>query len=177
MTWKKKSSTTVHEGKYVKVTLDEVEIPNGDVRRFTVVHKEPGVLIIPWDGENLTLVGQYRYPIDAFHWEFPQGHAEGHGLEEACRFELKEETGFTAGTVTPLGNFYLAAGHHTQKCHVFLATDLEQVGAEREASEEGMQTRTVSLAEFEQEVVEGKITDASTLASFALFTAQADKNF
>lgn len=126
--------------------MTEDQIANDAGREFTygVVRKKPFALIIPWDGTYFTLVGQYRYPVDTFSWEFPQGHFEHDSIIETARHELEEETGLKAGDIKKIGGFNLAPGHHTQVCHIFLATQLTVGTINRDASEEDMQTKQVT---------------------------------
>ena len=57
-----------------------------------------GVLPVEDDG-SVWLVGQYRYPLQAYSWEIPEGGGpESESPEATARRELREETGLTAGT-------------------------------------------------------------------------------
>ena len=84
-------------------------------------------LIVPVEGNRLHLVEQYRHPVAARRWEFPCGTAD-EGLdtdaESVAARELREETGLAAGRLTRLGTLDLAPGMLSQRCTVFLATDL-----------------------------------------------------
>jgi len=152
----------------MEITEDQVETESGKRFAFGVVHKKPFALIIPWDGRCFTLVGQYRYPVDRFSWEFPQGHFEHDTVFATARKELEEETGLKAGEIKEMGGFYLAPGHHTQICNMFLATQLSAGKIAREETEEGMKTKRVSLEEFQKMVIREEITDGPTLAAFSL---------
>ncbi len=152
----------------MEVTEDKIETPRGRKMTFGVIHKKPFALIIPWDGKHFTLVGQYRYPIDSFTWEFPQGHYEHASIEVTAQKELREETGLEAKKLIKIGEFYLASAHHTQKCHIFFATELIAKKPQREESEEDMQMKKVTLDNFENMIIEGQIKDGPTLAAFTI---------
>ncbi len=172
MTWQKISSKQVYKNKWMEVTEDIVKNDSGKELNFGVVHKKPFALIIPWDGKFLTLVGQYRYPVDFFSWEFPMGHFEDHSsIEEAAKQELQEEAGLKAGKMQEIKDFYLGPGHHTQVCYMFLAIELEEVGQSLEDSEEGMQVKKVTVDEFREMVKEGIIKDGPTLSAFGILMA------
>ena len=168
MPWKKLSSKQVYKSKWMEVTEDQVETETGKPLTYGVVHKEPFALIIPWDGTHFTLVGQYRYPVDYFSWEFPQGHLEHDTVYETALRELKEETGLKAESIEEIGSFHLAPGHHSQVCHVFFATKILKGDSEREQSEEDMETKEITLEELEKMINEGEIKDGSTIAAFSL---------
>lgn len=147
------------------MTEDEVKTDFGQRLTYGVVHKEPWALIIPWDGTHLYLVGQYRYPVNAFSWEFPQGHFEHSSIIETAREELREETGLRAKKLKPVGRFWLASGHHTQGCHIFLATQLTQGAQELEGSERGMRVKKVTPTQLQTMIRRGVIKDGPTIAA------------
>lgn len=156
----------------MEITEDQVITDFGKHLTYGVVHKEPFALIIPWDGNHLFLVGQYRYPVNEFSWEFPQGHFEHSAIVETAQKELREETGLTASTVEEVAVFNLAPGHHSQKCHVFLATELTAGKNKLEESEEGMKTKKLTVAEFQEMIATGDIKDAPTIAAFGIIIAK-----
>lgn len=168
MAWKKIISKSVYKNKWMEVTEDQVETDFGKHLTYGVVHKEPSALIIPWDGHHIFLVGQYRYPVDEFSWEFPQGHFEHSAIAETAQKELREETGLTASTVEEVAVFNLAPGHHSQKCHIFLATNLTEGKSEPEDSEEGMKVKKVTIVEFQEMIARGDIKDGPTIAAFGM---------
>lgn len=169
MTWQKLSSSTMYKNRYMTVTEDELVTDHGDKVIFGIVHKEPAVQIIPWDGERVTIISQYRYPVDHLSWEFPAGHMEHNNIEVCALAELEEEAGLKAQKIIEIGTFAIAPGHLTQICHVFLATDLFQGQQNLEPAEKGMQIKTVNLAELNQMIINHEITDGLTLSSLKLF--------
>src|SRR4030088_2494469 len=78
---------------------DQIEGTNGAPGLYSVVEKLDYSLIIPRDDVGVFLVEQYRYPVGARYWEFPQGtwedRPEAEPLEVA-REELEAETGLGA---------------------------------------------------------------------------------
>lgn len=165
MAWQKLKSKEVYRNRYMWVTEDEVLTDHSDQVTYGIVHKEPAVLIIPWDGEKTTLIGQYRYPVDFFSWEWPAGHYEHDNVESAARAELEEEAGLVAGKLEKLGEYFIAPGHLTQVCHIYLATDLSQGQRQLEASEKGMQLKEATLDEVNQLIRVGEIKDGLTIVA------------
>lgn len=168
MAWKLKSSKEVYKNKWMRVTEDKVVTEFGNELTWGVIRKEPFVLVIPWDGKAFTLVGQYRYPVDFYSWEFPCGHTEGKDVEESAKEELKEETGLVAEKIELLANYHLAPGYQTQVGYVFLARGLRFVKVNREGAEKGMKVRKVTIDEFENMIQNGEIKDGVTLAAYTL---------
>ncbi len=167
MPWKVHSTKDVYTSKWMRVTEDEVETDFGKRLMYNVLHRTDFSLVIPWDGEKFVLVGQYRYPIDAYSWEFPMGSADEHSPDEVAARELAEETGMTAGVMQKIGMFYVANGHCTQACHAYLATDLVEGEQHLEAGEEGMGVRRVSFDALSQMINDGTIKDGPTISAFA----------
>ena len=93
--------------------------------------------------------------------------AEIDPAELAAR-ELAEETGLVAGRMEFLGDLDLAPGTSSQREHVFLATDLREGPIGREDSEQDMQARWFTVAEFEDMVRRSEVVDAQTLAAYLL---------
>ena len=75
--------------------------PGGSPGIYGVVHfKNRAIGVIPLDEAGYTyLVGQYRYPLQLYSWEIPEG---GGPLDEdpleAAKRELREETGLEGCT-------------------------------------------------------------------------------
>ncbi|MFZ2199382.1 MAG: NUDIX hydrolase [Microgenomates group bacterium] len=169
MTWQKISSTEKYKNRYMTVTEDEVVTDYDDHVMFGIVHKKPGASIIPWDGQYFTIVGQYRYPVDYFSWEFPAGHFEHENMESTARAELEEEAGLLAGKIEKIGEFHLGPGHHTQIIHFFLATELSQGKQNLETAEKGMQIKKVTHEELNQMIKSGEVKDSLTIAALKFF--------
>jgi 8-oxo-dGTP pyrophosphatase MutT (NUDIX family) len=165
------STRRVYENPWLSVREDAIEREDGSHGVHAVVDKHDGAIVVPWDGERLTLVGQVKYPIGRFCWEFPQGATDddaGATPEHTARAELVEETGLRAGTLAHLGRLFYAPGILSQPFDAWLATDLVAGEATPEQTEVGLRTRAVTPAEFDALVREGEIVDAATLAAVQL---------
>ena len=168
------SSRLVYENPWLSVREDAIERQDGSRGIHAVIDKNDGAVVVPWDGERLTLVGQVKYPIGAFTWELPQGasdHDDAKAPEEVARAELLEETGLRAGSLRHLGRLNYAPGILSQVFDAWLATDLEAGEAEPEATEVGLETRAVTPAEFDAMLLDGQIVDAASLGVLHLLRA------
>jgi 8-oxo-dGDP phosphatase len=165
------SSREVYRNSWMTVREDGVRRADGTSGIYGVIDKPDYALIIPVDGEALHLVEQFRYPLGLRRWEFPQGTAPGlveMDARELAARELREETGLIAGELTELGRLDVAAGMSSQRGRVFLATELTEGPHERELEEQDMRTAWFKRTEFEQLIARGEITDAQSLAAYAL---------
>jgi 8-oxo-dGTP pyrophosphatase MutT (NUDIX family) len=164
------STRLVYENPWVRVREDAIERGDGSEGVYAVVDKNEGALVVPWDGERVTLVGQFKYPVGRVYWEFPQGAIdhEDASPEATARAELVEETGLRAGRLEHLGRLFYSYGLSSQGFDLWLATELVQGEAQPEPTEVGIETRAVTRDEFDAMVVEGEIADAASLAAWEL---------
>lgn len=165
------SSRQVYANAWMTVREDEIRRPDGSDGIYGVVDKPTAAVVIPFDGERLHLVEQFRYPVGERRWEFPMGtapdRAEQDPAELAAR-ELAEETGLVAGRMELLGRLDIAPGMSSQREHVFLATELTTGAAAREHTEQDMRAAWFTVAAFEGMIRDGGIVDAQTLAAYLL---------
>ena len=165
------TSREVYRNNWMVVREDEIRRPDGSLGIFGVIDKPAYVLIIAADADRFRLVEQFRYPLGARRWEFPQGTAPGlvevEPTELAHR-ELREETGLLAGSMEVLGCLDIAPGMSSQRGWVFHATDITEGVPDREHEEQDMRSRWFARTEVEQMIRTGKITDSQSIAALAL---------
>jgi 8-oxo-dGTP pyrophosphatase MutT (NUDIX family) len=97
--WTINAEKSVCENPWIQVSEFAVTNPSGKVGIYGKVHfKNIAVGFVVLDEEMHTwLVGQYRFPLQQYSWEIPEGGApEGTDPLLTAHRELKEETGFTA---------------------------------------------------------------------------------
>ncbi len=156
----------IHQGAVVAFHQLTVADRSGNEHPRDVVRHPGAVSVIPFDGENITLVQQYRASIDADMLEIPAGKRDVDGeppVVTAAR-ELAEEVGLSAESLELLVNMHHSAGFCDEYGYIFLATGLSPVPFERQGPEEEvMSVHTVSLSDAVKMCFEGRITDAKTL--------------
>lgn len=165
------SSRIAYENRWTRVREDRIRHPDGSDGLYGVVERSDFVVIVPWDRGRLTLVEQFRYPVQARILEFPMGMWErrpGVDPAELAAGELREETGLIAGSMQLAGTLLQGPGYCTQQGHIFLATDLTQGAPEREVTEQDMICRSVGLDEFEAMARDGTVREAMTISAFGL---------
>ena len=152
---------------------DDIRRPDGSLGIYSVVDKPTFALVMPFDGRRFCLVEQFRYPVGARRWEFPQGtapelaHTEPKELAER---ELREETGLHAASFEALGQLDVAPGMSSQRGWVFLATGITAGESDREHEEQDMHSTWFPRADVEEMIRAGVISDAQTIAAYGLFT-------
>lgn len=172
--WEIVSTRVVYDNPWIRVREDEVVRPDGLPGIYGVVHfKNVAVGVLAVEDGMLYLVGQYRYPLERYSWEIPEGGCpEGDDPLQAARRELAEETGLRARRWTKMGEAHLSNSVSDELAVWFLAEGLEQ-GERRPEGTEKLQVRRVSLEEAQGMVDAGEITDAlSVLAIQQLLLRQ-----
>ena len=166
------ASREVYRNKWMRLREDDIRRPDGSTGVYAVVDKPTYALVIPQDGDRFHLVEQFRYPLGLRRWEFPQGTApEQEHLEprELAIRELREETGLRAASMAALGQLDVAPGMSSQRGWAYLATGITEGEHEREHEEQDMHSQWFSRTQLERLIRGGEITDAQSIAAWALF--------
>lgn len=164
--WTTLSGEDKYENPWIKVTEYQVINPAGGKGIYGKIHfKNKGIGIIPIDEEgNTWLVGQYRYTLNEFHWEIPEGGGPlNENSLEAAKRELKEETGLTAKKWTPLLRMNPSNSTSDEESVIFLAEGLEHGESELEETEADLTVRKIPLKEAIDMVVRGEIADGMSM--------------
>jgi|SRR6185312_7265378 len=165
--WKILAERPIYDNPWIGVTEYDVINPGGGKGIYGKVHyKGLAIGILAMDEEGyIWLVGQYRFVLDAYSWEIPEGggHPDIPPLESAKR-ELVEETGLVARDWSLLMELHLSNSVSDERAFVYLARGLEQ----REAMPEETEQLTVWRLPFEEAykmVERGEITDSISVAA------------
>jgi len=182
--WRRISRRVAYSNPWIELYHDEVVRPDGQPGIYGVVHfLHRAIGVVPIDearGQDLPpgggrggshgrdrvlLVGQYRYTMDRYSWEIPEG---GGGFdespEEAARRELAEETGYAGGEWRELCRAELSNSVTDEVTILFVATGLVPGPASPEGTER-LQTRWVEFDEAMAMIGRGEISDAMTIVA------------
>ncbi len=169
--WTRRGSRVVFDNPWIRVREDDVIRPDGQPGTYGVVEmKTWAVAVVPLTANGDTfLVGQYRYTLDHYSWEVPEGGASKEMPPvDSARRELLEETGITAARWTYLGEAHLSNSVTDEVGAIFLAEELTFGEAQPEGTEQ-LRLRRLPLAEAVGMALNGQISDA--LAVIALLRA------
>jgi 8-oxo-dGTP pyrophosphatase MutT (NUDIX family) len=165
--WRQRSRRLVYQNAWVSVLHDEVDRPDGRPGIYGVIHfQDHAVAIVALDDRNwVALVGQWRYTIDAYSWEIPEGGVppDETPLVGAQR-ELREETGLHAGQWREIARIAVSNSVTDELGTIFLATDLKQGDASPDGTED-LRLRWVDFAEALAMIDDGRITDLLTIGA------------
>ncbi len=152
----------VYDNKWINLTEYQVINPSGGNGIYGKVHfKNYAIGILPLDEEyNTYLVGQYRFTLDKYSWEIPEGGGPVElDILESAKRELKEETGLVAEEWIKLLDLHLSNSVTDEYCCIFLARGLKQEEAMPEETEQ-LVVKKVSFDEAYAMVEHGIITDS-----------------
>ena len=164
--WRRHSRRSVYANPWLELFHDEVTRPDGSPGIYGVVHlRNAAVGVVPVDDEGrVLLVGQYRYTLDAYSWEIPEGGVgPDETLLEGAQRELREETGFEAADWRLLFRFSMSNSVTDEVGAIYVATGLTAGESSPEASED-ITLRWMPLDEAVTMIDRGELTDVMSVS-------------
>ena len=154
---------------FLKLVRDRVRLPTGIESDYELIESgDCSCVLVRTAPGRFLFVRQYRYVIGEITWELPMGTIEvGETPEQAARREVCEETGVVLKDLEPLGTIIPSNGQSTQRIHLFLATAQGELEAQPDASEL-IEVHHLAVAQIQDLIESGAITDAATLAALLL---------
>lgn len=156
----------VFKGKVVDLSVDRIELPNGNITELEVIRHPGAAAMVPLtaDGDVL-LVRQYRYATDGWLLEVPAGKLDPGEPPEVCAArELEEEVGHRPTELLELGWIWTTPGFTDEKIWLYLARGLEP-GAQELQSDEVLTVATVPFSEAIDRVHRGEICDGKSVCA------------
>ena len=163
--WTTLDSDVKYENNWIKVTHNNVITPGDDKGIYGTVHyKNWAIGMIPLDSDlNTWIVGQYRYPLNQFTWEIPEGGGPiGEMALETAKRELSEEVGLRAKKWTLIQKFHLSNSVSDEYGELFIAEELEEFENHPD-SDEDLIVKKLPFEEVYQMVLKGEITDSMSI--------------
>jgi ADP-ribose pyrophosphatase len=111
----------------------------------------------------MVMIRQFRKPADKVMFEVPAGKIDpGEDPMDAAKRELKEETGYTAGSVRYLTKFYPTVGYSQELLYLYLMEDLTPGETDFDENE-AIDMEEWSIGDLHEMVIKGEIDDAKTI--------------
>jgi ADP-ribose pyrophosphatase len=162
-------SEKIFKGAVFDVERDSLREENGiEIIREVVRHPGGAGALPLFDDGRVALVKQYRHPARRELLEIPAGRIEAGETPEMCAArEMEQETGFRAGRIEKLAEFYTTPGFCEEKLHVYLATDLAP-SSQALDHDELVEVVYLPFAEAAQMAESGGIEDSKTIIALLL---------
>lgn len=177
--WTLKSKEIVYDNNWIRVEHHDVLNPSQKPGIYGKIHfKNIAIGIIPVDQEGYSwLVGQYRYPLDEYSWEIPEGGGKvGTQPIVTAKRELLEETGIVAQKWTHIQKIHTSNSVSDEYAMIYLAEELSFEKAQPDEDEELM-VKKIHLKDLYQMVLAGEITDSLSVAGIFKLKALLPQHF
>ncbi|MDD3023998.1 MAG: NUDIX hydrolase [Syntrophomonadaceae bacterium] len=158
------SSREVFSGRIIKLRVDSVTLPDGNISTREIVEHSGAVAIVAVDNGNmLWMVRQYRRPLEKVLLEIPAGTLEeGEDPLSCAQRELAEETGLRAENWEKILEYYSVPGFCDEKLHLFLATELTE-GQSNLDHDEFLEVDRIPLQQAYDSIFAGQIADGKSI--------------
>jgi ADP-ribose pyrophosphatase len=163
------SRRIIYQGLKVDLALQKVRRRDGSiVERELVLHRGAVALVPMVDQQHICLVRNHRYTVDQTLWEVPAGTIDpGEAPDQTAERELLEETGYHAGRIRRIREWYVSPGVMNERMYLYLCEDL-RAGPVHHQLDEQLQAVIVPWEEALAMAEDGRIQDAKSLIALML---------
>jgi 8-oxo-dGTP pyrophosphatase MutT (NUDIX family) len=171
--WTVHGHRDVYASDWVRVSLDDVEIPGGGRIEHHVVHfPRASVTAVVTDGAGaVLLLWRHRFITGTWGWEIPAGWGDpGEDPRAAIIREIEEETGYRPGVVRPMTAYNALSGISDMRFTAFIASEVERIGPPADKSESS-RMEWVPLDTIPKLAVAGQIQDGPSLTALTYYLA------
>jgi ADP-ribose pyrophosphatase len=165
------SSEQIYDGRLVHLSVDTVQLPNGETAKRELVRHGGAVAVVPMDNNgDVIMVRQYRHAAGRIMLEIPAGTLHKDEDPALCAVrELQEEAGYKPGRLQKLGGMFVAPGYTTEFIHLYLATDLVESRLQLD-EDEFLEILRLPMHDVINRIMSGEIMDGKTIS--AVFMAK-----
>lgn len=173
MQWTVHGHRDVYDSSWVRVSLDDVEVPGGARFEHHVLHfpRASVTTVITDVKDRVLLLWRHRFITDSWGWEVPAGWAEpGEDPEVAARRETEEETGWRPGRLRLLAEWNALSGISDMRFTAFAAEAAEYVGEPADTAESS-KVEWIPLSDVPRLAAAGHLQDGPSLTTLTYYLA------
>ncbi len=156
-------SKLIFNGKIIKVYLDHVKTPYGNLAEREHIKHNGGVAILAIVDNKIIMEKQFRYPYKEVIYELPAGKLEpSEDSYSAGLRELEEETGYKAQKLISYGCIYPTVGYSNEIIYLYKAEGLSK-SEQHLDKDEYVELLYLDEQEIKQLLKDNKIKDSKTI--------------
>jgi ADP-ribose pyrophosphatase len=166
--WRLRASRYLVDSPYMRLRMDEVELPDGTIVPNYYVRESRGfVAVVALTADDrVVLVRQYRYGSDSIHLELPAGMLLDDEDPRDCALrELAEETGYEVERCELAAEYFPEAVRSTAHAYVYLAAGARKVRAPKPDPTEHLEVELAPLRTFRAMLADGTIDTGASIAA------------
>jgi ADP-ribose pyrophosphatase len=159
----------IYKGRKIDLALQPVVLADGTTAEREVVLHRGAVALVPLvDDQHVCLVRNHRYAVDQTLLEVPAGTIDpGESPDQTAERELVEETGYHAGRIRRIREWYVSPGVMNERMYLYLCEELRP-GPVRHQPDERLQVVILPWNDALAMVDDGRIEDAKTLLALTI---------
>ena len=159
----------IYKGRKIDLALQPVRLADGSTAdREVVVHRGAVALLPMVDRDHVCLVRNDRYAVGRTLLEVPAGTIdEGESPDETAPRELREETGYVAGRITRIGEWWVSPGVMNERMYLYRCESLSPGPTDHQADER-LVPEVVTWSEALAMVADGRIEDAKSMLAILI---------
>src|SRR5213595_1907520 len=112
----------IYQGLKIDLALQQVRLRDGTIAEREVVLHRGAVALVPMvDEQHVCLVRNHRHAVGQALLEVPAGTIDpGESADQTAERELLEETGYHAGSIRRIREWYVSPGVLTERMYLYL---------------------------------------------------------